>query len=215
MTKDELEKEYYGRRPTEPYSEDDSPNDWANIVQYAEENLDKAFKAIAELEKEKCELLGIIQGKDKVIQELEKENEELRNIAEFQQSSNMNRYFVNKKLKDENAELKEKLDKIRKYLVYDIFDRFNSLENLLKISQGKQEELFKRILEQLKTIGSLPDMIDELKAHCKAVDEVNEKMKCCGNCGFGIHNRLDGTFCGREAEYRQANEKCNKWESAE
>lgn len=23
---------------------------------------------------------------------------------------------------------------------------------------------------------------NELKAHCKAVDEVNEKMKCCGNC---------------------------------
>ena len=28
MTKEELEREYYGRRPTEPYSEDDSPNDW-------------------------------------------------------------------------------------------------------------------------------------------------------------------------------------------
>ena len=78
MTEEELEREYYGRRPTEPYSEDDSPNDWANIVQYAEENLGKAFKAIAELEKEKCELLGIIQGKDKVIQELEKENAELK-----------------------------------------------------------------------------------------------------------------------------------------
>ena len=77
-TKEELEKEYCGRRPTEPYSEDDSPNDWANIVQYAEENLDKAFKAIAELEKEKCKLLCIIQGKDKVIQELEKENAELK-----------------------------------------------------------------------------------------------------------------------------------------
>ena len=134
---------------------------------------------IVELEKEKCELLGIIQGKDKVIQELEKEN----------------------------AELKEKLDKIRKYLVYDIFDRFKYLENLLKISQETQEELSKRILEQQKTIGGLTDTIDELKAHCKAVDEVNEKMKCCGNCGFAIHNRLDGTFCDREAEYRQTNEK--------
>ena len=110
MTKEELEREYYGRRPTEPYSEDDSPNDWANIVQYAEENLGKAFKAIAELEKEKCELLGIIQVKDKVIQELEKENAEFRNITEFQQSSNMNRYFENKKLKDENTGLKEKLN---------------------------------------------------------------------------------------------------------
>ena len=56
MTEEELEREYYGRRPTEPYSEDDSPNDWANIVQYAEENLGKAFKAIAELGKENAEL---------------------------------------------------------------------------------------------------------------------------------------------------------------
>ena len=39
----------------------------------------KRFNRFAELEKEKCELLGIIQGKDKVIQELEKENAELRN----------------------------------------------------------------------------------------------------------------------------------------
>ena len=71
MTKEELEREYYSRRPTEPYSEDDNPNDWANIVQYAEENLGKAFKTIAELE-------------------------------------------------TENAELKEKLDKIRNYLANDI-----------------------------------------------------------------------------------------------
>ena len=41
------------------------------------------------------------------IEELEKENAELRNIAEFQQHSNMSRYFENKQLKDENAELKK------------------------------------------------------------------------------------------------------------
>ena len=58
------------------------------------------------------------------------------------------------KLEKENAELKEKLDKIRNYLVYDIFDRFKYLENLIKISQETQEELSKRILEQQKTIGS-------------------------------------------------------------
>ena len=66
MTKEELEREYYSRRPTEPYSEDDNPNDWANIVQYAEENLDKAFKTIAELEKENAELnekLEVIEKK--------------------------------------------------------------------------------------------------------------------------------------------------------
>ena len=69
-----------------------------------------------------------------------------------------------KAIAKENAELKEKLDKIRKYLVYDIFDRFKYLENLLKISQETQEELCKRIIEQQKTIGSLTDLIDELKA---------------------------------------------------
>ena len=50
MTKEELEKDYYADRPIEPYSDDDSPNDWANIAHYAEENLEKAFKRIAELE---------------------------------------------------------------------------------------------------------------------------------------------------------------------
>ena len=56
MTKEELEKDYYADRPTEPYSDDDSPNDWANIAHYAEENLEKAFKRIAELEQENAEL---------------------------------------------------------------------------------------------------------------------------------------------------------------
>lgn len=123
-TKEELEREYYGRRPTEPYSEDDSPNDLANIVQYTEENLSKAFKAIAELEKEKCKLLCIIQGKDKVIQELKKENAELtcqmkRNTFCYSCKNATERCYRNeigcpcekyKSYKDENAELKNKLE---------------------------------------------------------------------------------------------------------
>lgn len=129
MTKEELEREYYDCRPTEPYSEDDSPNDWANIVQYAEENLGKVFKAIAELEKENERLKAFERHCDEI-------EEDAKAIAK------------------ENAELKEKLDKIRNYLAYDIFDRFKYLENLLKISQETQEELSKRILEQQKTIGS-------------------------------------------------------------
>lgn len=56
MTDEELEKDYYADRPTEPYSDDDSPNDWANIAHYAEENLEKAFKRITELGKENTEL---------------------------------------------------------------------------------------------------------------------------------------------------------------
>ena len=38
-----------------------------------QQGLEIICKNLAELEKEKCELLGIIQGKDKVIQELKKE----------------------------------------------------------------------------------------------------------------------------------------------
>lgn len=56
MTKEELEKDYYADRPTEPYSDYDNPNGWANIAHYAEENLEMAFKRIAELEKENAEL---------------------------------------------------------------------------------------------------------------------------------------------------------------
>ena len=78
-------------------------------------------------------------------------------------------------LEKENAELKEKLDKIRKYLVYDIFDRFKYLENLLKISQETQEELSKRILEQQKTIESLTDTIDELKKDLQTAISANQQ----------------------------------------
>ena len=73
-----------------------------------------------ELEKEKCELLGIIQGKDKVMQELEKEIAELdcqknRNKACYSCANATERCFKNeigcpcekyKSYKDENAELK-------------------------------------------------------------------------------------------------------------
>ena len=52
------------------------------------------------------------EPREKRIAELEKENAELRNIAEFQQSSNMSRYFENKKLKDENVELKGEADSV-------------------------------------------------------------------------------------------------------
>ena len=50
MTKEELEKNYYANRPIDPYSSDDCPNDWVNIAHYAEENLERAFKRIVELE---------------------------------------------------------------------------------------------------------------------------------------------------------------------
>ena len=82
MTKEELEKDYYADRPTEPYSVDDSPNDCANIAHYAEENLGKAFERIAELEnkiadiKANCDLA--IEGRNVKIMELEQQIKQMR-----------------------------------------------------------------------------------------------------------------------------------------
>ena len=56
MTEEELRKDYYADRPSEPYSDDDRPSDWANIAHYAEENLENAFKRIEELGKENAKL---------------------------------------------------------------------------------------------------------------------------------------------------------------
>lgn len=77
-----------------------------------------------EIEKEKCELLGIIQDKDKVIQELKKENAQLtcqmkRNTFCYSCKNATERCYKNeigcpcekyKSYKDENAELKDKLE---------------------------------------------------------------------------------------------------------
>ena len=78
MTKEELEKVYYADRPTEPYSDDDSPNDWANIAHYAEENLEKAFKRISELKAYNAKLLnGDIEKHNKIV-ELETQIEKMK-----------------------------------------------------------------------------------------------------------------------------------------
>ena len=97
--------------------------------------------------------------KNNIIEQLKKENEQLKAYESHWKEIEEDAKAIAK----ENVELKEKLDKIRNYLVYDIFDRFKYLENLLKISQETQEELSKRILEQQKTIGSLiKNWIDRL-----------------------------------------------------
>lgn len=77
---------------------------------------------IAELEKEKCELLGIIQGKDKVIQELKEKISVLLSCKkcpenkggwicakEYEDKCLSQKIVYIKELKKENAELKEKI----------------------------------------------------------------------------------------------------------
>jgi|GEM_PF-6900390 len=93
MTKEELEKDYYADRPTEPYSDDNSPNDWANIAHYAEENLEKTFERIAELEKENASLKAY--------------NEKLLTSEMNMQNELCNTIIKCKRLEKENIEAKE------------------------------------------------------------------------------------------------------------
>lgn len=63
------------------------PTNYANDLKV--KFIEPREKRIEELEKEKCELLGIIQGKDKAIFVLKKENAELKEqIAELQGKQN-------------------------------------------------------------------------------------------------------------------------------
>lgn len=49
------------------------------------------------------------------------------------------------------------------------------------IARMKQNLEVKNEFFVLDVIKHLESQVKELKTHCKAVDEVNEKMKCCGN----------------------------------
>ena len=66
------------------------------------------------LEKENAELKKKCYKKAvKDYCELEKENEQLKSVAELQQSSNMKRHFEIQKLKKENAKLKAQIEKMK------------------------------------------------------------------------------------------------------
>jgi sugar-specific transcriptional regulator TrmB len=78
MTKEELEKENaeLEEKISVLLSCKNCPENkggWICVKEYENKCLAQKIEFIKELEKEKCELLGIIQGKDKVIQELKKE----------------------------------------------------------------------------------------------------------------------------------------------
>lgn len=45
-----------------------------------------------------------------------------------------------------------------------------------------------------KDIANLKKEIEDLKAHCKAVDEVNEKMKCGENCKHSYYVNTGGCY---------------------
>lgn len=175
----------YGEAPKELYLSREQKVKKMSEIDPNEETTEKisALEKVTKAELNKCntiedkmEWLGKVLGqaifendmnyavwvnvqKNNIIEQLKKENEQLKAYESHWKEIEEDAKVIAK----ENAELKEKLDKIRNYLVYDIFDRFKYLENLLKISQETQEELSKRILEQQKTIGSeIKNWIDRL-----------------------------------------------------
>ena len=175
----------YGEAPKELYLSREQKVKKMSEIDPNEETTEKisALEKVTKAELNKCntiedkmEWLGKVLGqaifendmnyavwvnvqKNNIIEQLKKENEQLKAYESHWKEIEADAKVIAK----ENAELKEKLDKIRNYLVYDIFDRFKYLENLIKISQETQEELSKRILEQQKTIGSLiKNWIDRL-----------------------------------------------------
>lgn len=175
----------YGEAPKELYLSKEQKVKKMSEIDPNEETAEKisALEKVTKAELNKCntiedkmEWLGKVLGqaifennmnyavwvnvqKNNIIEQLKKENEQLKAYESHWKEIEEDAKVIAK----ENAELKEKLDKIRNYLVYDIFDRFKFLENLIKISQETQEELSKRILEQQKTIGSLiKNWIDRL-----------------------------------------------------
>ena len=109
MTKEELMKDYYADRPTEPYSSDDCPTDWSHITEYAEENLEKAYGRIAELEQKISVLLSCKncpENKGGLICQKEYENKCLAQKIQFI-----------KELQEENAELKKQLTDVRECFI--------------------------------------------------------------------------------------------------
>jgi hypothetical protein len=112
-------------------------------------------KRIAELEKENADLKEEINKIAFARGNLEEENAELRKVAEFQQSSNMNRYFENKKLKEGlavgstfnkalnsmNKNLEEERDKYRNM----VFDKDDQLT--------KAKEIIKKLVDGIRVIS--------------------------------------------------------------
>lgn len=151
----------YGEAPKELYLSREQKVKKMSEIDPNEETTEKisALEKVTKAELNKCNTIeDKMEWLGKVLGQAIFEND--MNYAVW---VNVQKNNIIEQLKKENEQLKEKLDKIRNYLVYDIFDRFKYLENLLKISQETQEELSKRILEQQKTIGSeIKNWIDRL-----------------------------------------------------
>ena len=130
--------------------------------------------------KEECEIetsKAIMEMRTNIAK-LEKENAELRNTAEFQQSSNMNRYFENKKLKDENTGLKEKV---------------SYLEDNLRVARKDRKNLQLKVGKGLKEfIKDCPHSALKLYANGYYAEQLTKAKE--------IIKRLNDIVCGRSGD---------------
>lgn len=86
------------------------------------------------------------EPREKRIAELEKENAELRNIAEFQQSSDMSRYFENKKYVGQLTKAKEIIKKLYSH----IFQGMGFMEiNDYNVQKAEAEQFISEVENQL------------------------------------------------------------------
>lgn len=84
---------------------------WICVKEYENKCLAQKIEFIKELEKEKCELLGIIKGKDKVIQELKKENANLKALRKYELNvAKLEMRNLIAEHEKENEQLQEKLN---------------------------------------------------------------------------------------------------------
>ena len=132
---------------------------WICEKEYENKCLTQKIVYIKELEEEKCELLGIIQGKDKVIQELEKENAELK--EKYVKECEDTMYVVtdySKQLTKAKELIKEMLSILPKENIEGVYEITEEAEQFLNEVEKPIESSVDHIIEQNeKEVGLNPD----------------------------------------------------------
>ena len=119
-------------------------------------------------DEEKCELLGIIQGKDKVIQELKKENANLKALRKYE--LNVAKLEI-EKLEQENAGLKARLSVINL-----LTPELEKVSKLRKQQLTKAKEIIKDYMTIVKGIHSTVCGVPEEKRTINVL-QLNEEAE--------------------------------------
>lgn len=170
----------------------------AGLAEGRKEGFDKGYKKATERAYERQQDLTDTYIKDgEKIKELEKENEQLKAFESHWEEIEEDAKAIAK----ENADLKEIVSRSG-YRIAELKHEIDELKALHE-SDKKATSLLMQKWEAERNV---------MKAHCKAVDEVNAKMKCCYNCA----NWNDGD-CAKGDAYMffSADYKCDKWRLAE